>query len=181
MIKTTGPGAPQQALQKPEVEKLTQQATQALNAVGQASPEIQDVVMAQVQGTPSTIKKGLAARLLRRSAKDLSKLIGDTHLTTTTQTGSQVGQLRDALRDEQPKQIAAELTQIALNAGATKTQLESFVNKLEQLADLTSQGALDQIPKPMREKVQSLATMAGQELFSLAYKPLLQKVDVPES
>ncbi len=168
----------------PTVNEL---AARGAKAIKKMDTPTQDAIMEAVPGRADKIGHSLHSRLLGRDSAALRKMIGDTHLDTTTETTGRVAALKEAMSDEDVRGIATALKAIATNSGLTPGVFERLVNSLELLNEVTANKELAMVPGPTRMKIESLAKgdaanlprILGETIALLAYEPLRKAVDTP--
>lgn len=163
-------------------------ATRGARAIKKTDEAHTDAVMDRLPGTASEIGKSFHNRLLRRSPADLAKLIGDTHLNTTTETSGRVSDLRMAINDQHFGSLKEALADIATAAEITPRMFEQLVEKLELIAAYSQAGDLKLVPRPLRSVIEDLTDGDITKLFEAtaemlgryAYAPLRKAVDAPD-
>ncbi len=188
-MKSSGIGAnrPNPALLQQQQAQMETLATKGATAIKRMSVPDSDKMMSQVSGTMGDIKSSMQGRLLRRSPKDLEKLIGDTHFNQTAASAERVAGLKEGIADESMADIEAALLAIAQAAEMEPKGFSQLVGRLQLVVAHEQAGSLKNLTKPQRAAVakltsgnlEGLAKQVGQELQRVAFDPVRKAVDAP--
>lgn len=171
------------------LKPLELEAQRSIDALQKMPEPVRAQILDSIPKTAPEIRGNLSHRLLRRRPEELMKLIGEKHLGTTTDTTSRVGDLVDGLRGDNKTQAAIALAEIAHAAGATSLDFTKLRARLQLIAVSKGQEGLAQLTAPQRQVLnrvggqdfQQLVELVQQQLATLAYQPLLDKVDAPRA